>query len=64
MLTTRPWPTTYAWADSADGNTRMTLRNRGEPSGVSRIATPVMAMAMRRANTKDFARLKRILEAS
>lgn len=59
-----PMETTYAWTDSADGNTRMTLRNRGEPSGFSRIAAPIVAMAMRRANTKDLARLKAILEAS
>ncbi|TQC41415.1 ATPase [Rhodococcus sp. WS4] len=59
-----PMETTYAWADSADGNTRMTLRNRGEPSGFSRMTAPIVAMAMRRANTKDLARLKAILEAS
>jgi hypothetical protein len=59
-----PMETTYEWEDSADGNTRMTLCNRGEPSGFSRIAAPLVALAMRRANTKDLARLKWILEAS
>jgi uncharacterized membrane protein len=59
-----PMETTYAWRDTADGGTTMTLRNRGEPSGFSRLAGPVMATAMRRANRKDLARLKGILEAA
>ena len=46
----------------SESSTRMTLRNRGEPSGFARVAAPVMAKAMRRANEKDLARLKRILE--
>jgi hypothetical protein len=36
--------------------------NRGEPSGFSKVAAPVMAAAMRRANQKDLAAIKRILE--
>jgi uncharacterized membrane protein len=55
--------TTYSWADEPGGATRMTLRNRGEPSGFSGVAAPLMSGAMRRANTKDLARLKTILEA-
>ena len=58
-----PMETTYEWADTAGGGTTMTLRNRGEPSGFSRVAAPVLASAMRRANRKDLARLKAILEA-
>jgi uncharacterized protein YndB with AHSA1/START domain len=54
--------TTYTWADAAAGGTRMTLRNRGEPSGFSRVAAPLMTSAMRRANRKDLERLKEILE--
>jgi hypothetical protein len=54
--------TTYTWADDGDGATLMRLRNRGEPSGFSRLAAPFMAPAVRRANRKDLARLKRILE--
>ena len=41
----------------------MTLRNRGEPSGFSKIGAPLVARAMRRANGKDLRRLKEILEA-
>ena len=58
-----PMETIYTWSDIGSGSTRMTLRNRGEPAGFSKWAAPVMAMAMRRANTQDLARLKRILEA-
>ena len=59
-----PMETTYTWADAAGGGTTMTLRNRGEPSGFSKIAAPALAAALRRANRKDLERLKRILEAS
>jgi len=41
----------------------MALRNRGEPSGFSKVAAPVMAAAMRRANTKDLRQLKQLLES-
>jgi uncharacterized protein YndB with AHSA1/START domain len=57
-----PMETTYTWADTATGGTRMVLRNRGEPSGFSRVAAPMMAVAMRRANRKDLERLRRSLE--
>jgi hypothetical protein len=59
-----PMETTYRWEDIAPGATRMTLRNRGEPSGFSRFVAPLMAPAMKRANRKDLARLKAILEGS
>lgn len=59
-----PMETTYTWTDAPDGGTRMSLRNRGEPSGFSRVAAPMLAGAMRRANRKDLATLKRILEAA
>jgi hypothetical protein len=58
-----PMETTYTWEAVADGSTRMTLRNRGEPSGFSKLAAPLMASAMRRANRKDLARLKAVLES-
>lgn len=57
-----PMGTTYTWTRVGEGVTRMTLRNRGEPSGFSKLAAPVMAAAMRRANRKDLARLKALLE--
>lgn len=55
--------TTYTWRDGETGGTRMTLRNRGEPSGFAGIAGPLLAAAMRRANDKDLERLRSILEA-
>ena len=58
-----PMETTYTWEPASDGATRMTLRNRGEPTGFSRVTSPFMAMAMRRANTKDLSNLRAILEA-
>lgn len=58
-----PMETTYTWAPAGDGGTRMTLRNRGNPSGFARVAGPAMETAMRRATTKDLARLKGILES-
>jgi Polyketide cyclase / dehydrase and lipid transport len=59
-----PMETTYAWTDTENGRTKMTLRNRGEPSGFSKLTAPLMARAIRRSNRKDLASLKAILEAS
>jgi uncharacterized protein YndB with AHSA1/START domain len=56
--------TTYTWTDTPDGATLMTLRNRGEPAGFGKLAAPIMAAAMRRANRKDLQRLKRLLEGT
>jgi hypothetical protein len=58
-----PMETTYTWQDAPGGGTRMTQRNAGQPAGFGKIAAPVMARAMRRANTKDLRRLKTILES-
>lgn len=57
-----PMETTYTWDATAEGATRMTLRNRGMPSGFSTFFAPFMARAVRRANRKDLAALKRLLE--
>jgi hypothetical protein len=56
--------TTYAWEPVADAATRMTLRNRGRPAGFSRWLAPLMAIAVRRANRRDLAALKAVLESS
>jgi hypothetical protein len=57
-----PMETTYAWESTSEGNTRMTLRNRGEPRGFSTLLAPLIKIAIRRANRKDLATLKRLLE--
>jgi uncharacterized membrane protein len=57
-----PMETTYTWEDTPSGGTRMTLRNRGEPSGFTKVAAPAMAAAMRRATRKDLRTLKVLLE--
>jgi uncharacterized protein YndB with AHSA1/START domain len=57
-----PMQTTYTWADTLGGGTRMTLRNAGEPSGFGQLAAPMMAAAMRRANRKDLRALKALME--
>ena len=57
-----PMETTYTWEAKENSTTLMTLRNRGAPSGFGKVAAPLIAAAMRRANRKDLARLKAILE--
>jgi hypothetical protein len=37
--------TTYTWQAMGDDPTRMTLRNRGEPAGFSKLAAPFITMA-------------------
>ena len=59
-----PMETSYRWEDTATGGTLMTLRNRGMPSGWSRLLEPVLVGAMRRANWKDLSRLKAVLEGA
>jgi uncharacterized membrane protein len=57
-----PMETTYTWTAVDAHSTRMTLRNRGEPAGFSKLAAPFMAIAVKRANRKDLAKLKHLLE--
>ncbi len=57
-----PMETTYTWQPHGDDATRMTVRNRGEPTGFASVGAPMMAAAMRRALTKDLAALKHLLE--
>jgi hypothetical protein len=58
-----PMETSYRYEATPDGHTRMSLRNRGNPSGFARLASPFMQRAMCRANNKDLAALKQLLEA-
>lgn len=57
-----PMETTYTWTVTKTGGTHMTLRNRGTPSGFSKLVAPLIGRAMRKANTKDLALLKRLME--
>ena len=57
-----PMETTYTWETVGRDSTLMRLRNFGEPAGFSKLVAPFMALAMRRANSKDLARLKARLE--
>jgi uncharacterized membrane protein len=56
-----PMETTYTWESDGDG-TRMRLRNAGNPCGFAAITAPLMVAAMRRANEKDLAQLKALME--
>ena len=57
-----PMETTYEWQAVGDSATRMTLRNRGDPTGFSSLLAPLISAAMRRANRKDLRALKTLLE--
>ena len=59
-----PMETTYTWEATADGGTRMVLRNRGTPAGFSRFPAPLMVQAIGRANRKDLKLLKELMEKS
>ena len=57
-----PMETTYRFEKIDSKTTRMTLRNRGEPSGFSRLLSPFMAVMMKKENKRDLASIKRIIE--
>ena len=57
-----PMETTYEWKSINQAETLMTLRNRGNPKGFSKILAPFLSMAMKNANTKDLKRLKMLIE--
>lgn len=58
-----PMETTYTWRAVDDRSTQMTLRNRGGPAGFAKLAAPLMAMAIRRANRKDLCNLRAVLQS-
>lgn len=58
-----PMETTYTWTAIGENTTKMTLRNRGNPTGFSKLLSPLMASMMLKANRKDLLNIKRILES-
>ena len=57
-----PMQTIYQLQAMGPEKTRFCLTNRGEPKGFAGIVAPVMVAAMKAANRKDVAALKRVLE--
>jgi hypothetical protein len=57
-----PMETTYAWESIDENTTRMSLRNRGNPSVFSKLLSPFMSYMMKKENNKDLALLKKVLE--
>ncbi|MBA2613408.1 MAG: SRPBCC family protein [Bacteroidetes bacterium] len=57
-----PMETTYTWEKVNDTTTRMNLRNKGNPTGFSKLFAPIMGSMMKKANQKDLKKIKEILE--
>ncbi len=48
-----PMETTYTWEVAGENATRMTLRNRGVPSGFSKLFAPFMAGTVKKEKKKN-----------
>ncbi len=57
-----PMETSYEWIAINTETTRMLLKNKGNPTGFSKILSPFISKFMRKANQKDLNNLKQILE--
>ena len=57
-----PMETTYIFEAIDSKVTKMTLRNRGNPSGFSKFLSPFIELMIKGANKKDLRRIKKILE--
>ena len=57
-----PMETTYTWQDTPSGATHVTLRNRGQPSGLANLAAPIMSAQVRKATNRNLRLLKKMLE--
>lgn len=57
-----PMETTYTWKAIDEYNTKMSLRNKGNPTGFSKFFTPFISSMMKKANNKDLLKIKDILE--
>ena len=58
-----PMETTYIFQAVNPERTRVELQNRGVPTGFSKLASPLMSGAIKRANNKDLATLKKVIES-
>jgi hypothetical protein len=59
-----PMETTYLFEKINQGSTKMTLRNRGNPRGFSKLFAPFIEIMMRKANQKELKKIKAILETA
>lgn len=57
-----PMKTTYTWTAIDDQTTKMTLQNKGNPTGFKKLFAPFIATMMRKANKKDLLDIKKIIE--